>query len=291
MPRVAAHLIALLLSTAFVLAGCLEQPQGGNETDSPTDNETPSETEDSEGDPDEEIPEEEKECYDYIPPRAVPPKEQKVDSKDDIRCAGQYTITNEGSGKSWSVPEWEVDDWWHYESKAVVGGTACKQENRSVQDTTGKMFGLDIYTMEVEPLDCDGEPEPDEDPFERNRTQKDLMKIHDDGYVDHQVFFPLREGKSWVYMDSIGRMIEVSGVSHEENYLHPEMGLVEAWKWEWNTSTEDSEMDVEEVWGVQARNLIDRETTIEFNGYVITTQETLLDSSYGDGGLLGRVFT
>lgn len=296
--RLTAGLLALFLATALILAGCLQVPDEDSDTTDGDDdsdfngdpqNETdlPRDPGDGNGDGTGGRPggnetqeeDEDKECHEYEPPKAVPPEEHEVGSEDEIRCAGQYTITNEGSGETWAVPVWEVGDWWRYKIEVTYGAeTQCQEEEITVIDDSKTSSGVPIYTMEIQRYDCEGEEQGG--PREENRTQDSLMRLQDDGYVDHQAIFPFQDSKSWVYMMSgNGNMVDMGPIEYDDSHPTSTTTTVEAWHVEWELG-ENGEVEFEQTWAPDVKNILEEEMVTSAGGVTVTMTKDLIDSNY-----------
>lgn len=267
-----ALLVALIILSGMGLAGCLEVPADEDSQDPGSDGPQPRDPARDRDRPTGNETEEDKDCWEYSPPRAAPPEEHEVGSVDEIRCAGQYTVRNEGSGESWSVPTWEVGDYWVYELE-VMG--QCVQQKLTVGDT-GVLLNMSVYELDMEGMDCDGEPSGR--PSSETRTQDDLNKIQQNGYIEYHALFPLREGKSWVYMNTGGHLIEIDSVAFDPNYHHSGISLVEAWHVEWTVSNMGTEVRYKQTWGEGVKNLLRQE--IEYD--TLTIVQKLVESNYLD---------
>lgn len=291
--RFTSGIFALLVATALILSGCLQVPEEDNSTadgdddgldgDQNTDEPRDSGKKGGNGDPGgNQTEEEDKECYDYDPPKAAPPQEQPVDSEDDIECAGQYTVTSEGSGESWSVPQWQVDDWWRYEIEvSYTGGSQCMEEEITVLDDSQTSSDVPIYTVEIQRYTCEGEEQGD--PTQENRTQDSLQRLHEDGYVDQKAIFPFGDGKSWVYMmKGNGNIVDMGPIEYDDSYEGYDgdpTTSVKAWHVEWELG-ENGEVQYRQSWSPDVKYLLEEEMVTSGGGVTVEMTKTLLDSNY-----------
>lgn len=275
-------LIAFLVVTGSSLAGCLEVPADDEPQDQGSDDarEAPpaEEGDDQQGNETEEP----KECWEYNPPRPVPPDEHEVATVDEIRCAGQFTVTKEGSGKSWSLPTWDVGDWWVYEISAV-GLQACHHEEIRVEDDSQTNWSIPVYMIETERTECDGEPKSG--PSLKYWSQGSLKELEANGFIDHHAVFPFKEGKSWSYMQRNGQIVEFNDLRYDENHLFG-TSTIEAWIVEWSVQAEGTSMDFKHVWAPDVKNILEERIQIEAGGVSYIIEKELIDSNYEFGGLL-----
>ncbi len=145
------------------------------------------------------------------------PGEQQKDDPNAVLCPGEYAITDEGTGEGWEVPEWDTGDWWRLEFHNYPGPPCSPSADYSrpwyretVQgsDTAnGEDWAVEVHEMEVTTALCMEESMTSE---ELTRTKPHLNKIGEagKGYVEHELLFPLADGKKWVYRDSNGDRVE-----------------------------------------------------------------------------------
>lgn len=241
-----------------------ERPDGGNETASDR--------------------QEDLLCHEQDPPTAAQPREQRVDGKDDVRCPGQFTVTQQGSGPAWDVPAWETADWWRYETQ-IPGYSACHQKEERVVATDGSRSGVLVYQMELEKFDCDGEPQGN-GLATLYRTKEGIMELLQDGFIEHQAVFPLKEGKQWVYMARNGHLVEIGSVTHDTSHLFGTK-TVEVWHVEWTVKTDRGTVEFEQTWSVDVKNLLEERMTVSSSMGPIVVETTLIDSNHEieSGGL------
>lgn len=165
------------------------------------------------------------------------PDEQEKESLDDIECPGDFVITHEGTGEGWTGPTWKTGDWWKYE--AYGDGIGCEPGDQyehpwiqeSVEGTAtvrapGQEWEVPAFDVEQVAVSCNDEEEEVETVA---RTQEQLTLIEDSGpavgYIEHELLFPLTDGKKWTYMDLDRDLIEV-----EATYLGESGGYNETWQ-------------------------------------------------------------
>jgi hypothetical protein len=225
-------------------------------------------------------------CYEHARPRPAHPSEQEVDTEAQLRCPGHYLIRSSGSGETWQLPTWNVGDWWYYEHEGYDGvGTQCTYHSKEtvISDDAG-LHGVPIYSIEIEMFDCDGEP-LDHDVRIENRSQDSLMLIQDDGFIQHNLLFPMREGKSWTYLANSCRDGECTQVTVDEVSYSDGSGVLsnlEKWSLTWSFTGGSNQVDFHQDYSVKHKALHYEEMRVsQIPGPLMT--KLLLDSSYHDG--------
>jgi hypothetical protein len=232
-------------------------------------------------------------CHEHARPRPAHPSEQEVSSEGDLRCPGHYLIQSTGTGETWQLPTWQVGDWWYYEHEGYDGvGTQCTYHSKEtvIADDEG-LYGVPIYFIEIKMFDCAGEP-LDHDPRIENRSQESLMLIQDDGFIQHNLLFPMREGKSWTYLANSCRDGECTKVTVDDISYSDGSGVLsglEKWSLTWSFSGGSSEVDFHQEYSVKHNALHYEEMRVsQIPGPLM--KKLLLDSSYHDdddnGGLM-----
>lgn len=312
-------LLAMSVSLVLVLAGCLQIPDFENQTeDEPADTQdgsgdpqgaqdppadTPTEgkeEEDDEGDGGGEDNETgdrdgdgngtDEDCHEHDPPKPAHPENHQVGSTNDLRCPGNYVILDGGSGTTWNASTWQEGDWWYYEMKFLDTNTMTMQCGMQFKETvlgTNASMGIPVYDMKVENFDCDGEPlrgsnGETAEPRRSNRTQDSFMQLHDDGYIDHNLIYPLIDDKNWKYRNQArdeDRQIVDANLAHQPNFFF-DGGTNEAWR----VTLEWASVERTIWWGVDAQNILRDEIR---GGGVLAAQTDLLDhSGDDDSGLI-----
>lgn len=304
--------LALMLSItlSLSLAGCLEAPlpenddldgdQGDPETgteakpgpDGPQENglegDESADPADAEGEPaGNGTSGENLACHEQERPSAVHPDEQRVATKDGLKCPGHYMILDEGDGETWDAPVWEVGDWWHYEHEGYDGvSTSCIYQSRErVVTDDDEVLGVPVYTLEIETFHCDGEPTGYEARTE-NRSQESLTLIEDDGFIDHRLVFPLKEGKDWSFVLQGCRDGECTQAETDDVSYNAGGGLLSSgasWDIQWSFSGSKGKVTFEQSYSLNKKNLQEETMWIDSIATPIQTK-TLIDSSLDDEG-------
>ncbi len=249
----------------MALSGCLESPDGND-----TGNGDGSGPTESGKDQDEKKQDGKAACDDEDPPTPAHPDDHRVESRDEIRCPGHYAILDPGGGNTWEVPSWEEGDWWKYQRNQ--DGT-CHELFMETVSGTDTAWNQSIYVVDIEASDCDGTLE---NAFAQNRTQHSLSEFagarwnegSGHGYINHNVVFPLNEGKRWAYMNAARNVVDVD-VSYRPNYLFG-TEMVEAWY----VHVEIDQVEIDQWYGVEERNLLYEEWRTEAIGLFWTARLT-----------------
>lgn len=190
-------------------------------------------------------------CPDSDPAQPLPPEQHEVERMEDLQCAGQFILVEEGSGASLEVPEWRTGDNWTYQIARFTPEPNCEQEFRQRVAGNGTSWDREVYEMEMTSfLDCEQTPHPG-GPSTFNRTRDSLTLLHENGYIHRESMFPLADGKRWAYVNSVGDLVEAS-VHHEAEYEFNETPQ-EAWRVELE-GARDSKVD--QWWGEEAGTMI-----------------------------------
>lgn len=185
----------------------------------------------------------------------APPKEQRQSSPSEIDRPGEYALLPKGtsnSAASTPVPTWAKDQTWRYRSNVPAIAQSCvfKDEVTSVADT---LFEVGVNRLTRTQVDC-GERSGDKETGIA-RAHGDLMEVESDGYVEHELVFPLEDGKKWRYMRKGNATVDVT-VDHVAAHLWSGQ-LVEAWHVTLQYST--GSVRIEKWYGVEAENYLREE--------------------------------
>lgn len=219
-------------------------------------------------------------------PEPAPPGEQRKQRREDIERPGEYAITAEGAGARWDVPAWKRDDTWRWRV-LVAGGTQCAAEMEETVTGTTRDGDVPLYALDNRNYECD-----DATPYRESRLQRTaehLTRYGADGYIDHELLFPLRDGKKWVYMNSDEALTEAA-VAHRPNHVF-DLQVVEAWRVTFHyTGRCHSDGDCQEItkqqwYGVDNQHLLKEEIYIDGAAAPAVVVELVESSKATSGGL------
>ncbi len=312
-------LLAIFVTLVLVLAGCLQMPgslddeddengdpaeqqdgsDAGQDAQDPGDG-TSKETDDGQKDDqdddsgngtDDGENTTEEECHEHDPPKPAHPTNQQVASTDDLRCPGNYVILDEGSGNTWNAPTWEVGDWWYYEMEALNGQTMnlqCVYQFKETVTDINSTMGVPVYQLKVENFDCDGEPAKDRngeptEPRWINRTKESFMQLYNDGFISHDLIFPLLDNKQWKYRNQAkdkDRQIVDASLTHQPNFVF-DGAPHETWR----VNLEWANIEKTVWWGVEEQHMLRDEI---WSGTILAARTDLIDHSGAedDDGLI-----
>lgn len=229
-------------------------------------------------------------CHEDDPPKPAHPDNHEVGSTSDLRCPGNYVILDGGSGNTWNAPTWEEGDWWYYEMEALNGQTmnmqcAFRYKETVMEINTSK--DVPVYQLKKEIFDCDGEPaknsngEPAE-PQWINRTKESFMQLYSDGFIQHELIFPLVDDKKWKFRNQAkadDRRIVDANLAHQSNFVF-DGASHEAWR----VNLEWASVERTIWWGVEEQHMLRDEI---WSGAILAARTDLLDhSGDDDSGLL-----
>ncbi len=234
----------------------------GTETGTATDAQTDGDGAGEAGETNDTSPSDERPPEDREP---APAEEAEAPTEDDLDRPGEYAMRPSREDRRTDVvaaaPAWTDGDTWSYELDHLGWDYACTlgdppqpatqhpvQQHTVSSSTTVR--GLDAYRTTLSYTDCAGRTS---DPFTVNRTHSDLEPIGDDGYVGHNLKFPLEDGKRWAYLDRFSKKVGV------------EITYVDAYEWDdkttpaWHvvSTTEDGQTSWTHRWFVESvENLV-----------------------------------
>lgn len=194
-------------------------------------------------------------CAAHDPPVPAHPTEQQVESEDELQCPGQFVILDEGDGPEWELPNWDVGDWWLYEHRDHRGH--CERMKETVVDDSKEILDVPVYTLEIQryrmcTLSEDG------DPTTQNRSQDSLMHITQEGFIRHDLVFPLREGMTWLMAGNCEDgcvVMQMREVTFIPEFDHDGQTL-EVWHTEWSFDRPNGEVVFKKWWGVEHKALL-----------------------------------
>jgi hypothetical protein len=214
------------------------------------------------------------------------PSTQRKDSVDEITRPGEYAEREKRPGSTdaqWTVPSWSTGDWWRWK---VGTGTNCIAELKETVTGTGNHLGVALYTLRNDNLHCGNGDVYKESSL--NRTRAHLTRFAADGYIDHELLFPLADGKRWVYMNAGSELVELE-VTHRPAYTFG-LETVEAWQITSTFNGRCNENGCDEItrhqwYGVAKKHLLKEEIYVN-NAVAPSVVIELLASSYESGSPL-----
>lgn len=250
-----AGLFCFLLVSSMLLAGCQEienspfgrnDPDGSHEDDGPGGQDVDERVDGGSA----RLRDEAGSCLDHDPPEAAHPDAQWVESPSDLECPGQISVVDQGEGQIWEVPEWSVGDWWRYRVETHGPTIDCQIDFENELIGPGNHNEVAVYRLESITYECSGDLiEATQD----NVTVESLSGIHEDGFVTHDVRFPLREGKNWQWVDRADGGTE---------RIHVEATFMDDYLFEgepvaaWHVVSTGPEAIREQWWGTHAQALL-----------------------------------
>lgn len=202
-------------------------------------------------------------------PEAAPPNEQLQDSPEDIDRPGEYAMLPKGNANSavtTQVPTWSDDARWTHRTKTYAG-TSCDQKTTVVGSDT--FYEVPVFLVDQEVSNCGerGGQTADDQP----RWKDHLMKINEDGCVDHELVFPLEDAKRWRYRPcSSNTTIDVT-LDYKPNYLY---NLKSVAAWHVMMTYASGSLTIEKWYGIEAQNYLREEVWVEIEGVPTRMVET-----------------